>query len=270
MRRVVVWSLDAILSGFGPSFVFEGEGAALHARRTFTNTGGRSGTWTFRCTEPFYLSDSDRLAKSEPARSLELSPPPASAPASANLPKKTEEHASIPGFVWDHNQNRYIPVRNAQKPALQPQAEPKMTQPVAPQPTQAPPTYETQHARELIRTLQPGESFVLHVGLSGKPPVSGGTLFGNGPGLRHEEALFAKDAAVRQRGRLTGAPNMLLAEKKPVASPSGLNVEGAALPPPAQAATIQQFEIKGAAALPSIAPPKKGSPKRGEVRPQKT
>lgn len=263
MRRVVVWSLDAILSGFGPSFGFEGEGTALQARRTFTNTGGRSGTWTFRCTPPFYLSDAERLGRAEPARLPEPGPPPA--PTVVAPSKKTEERASIPGFVWDPDQNRYVPARSVQKPIPQPQVEPKKPPQVVQQTPQAPLTSATQYPTELSRTLQPGESFVLHVGLSGKPPVAGSTLSANGPGLRHEEALLVKETAARQRSRLTNVATMPLAEKRPLAAPSGLNAEGAALPPPERPPLPPPVGQNGSPVLPSIVPAKKALPKRDEV-----
>jgi hypothetical protein len=266
MRRVVVWNLDAVLSGLGPSFLLEGEGTASHARRTFTNIGGRSGTWTFRCTPPFHLSDAEAPAKWEPASS----PEPVAPPAPVVPQKKTGDRAAIPGFVWDPEQNRYVPMRGAPAPTAEQPVQPRKTTPVTPQPSEPKQAPQPQYPVELTRRLQPGESFVLQVGLSGRPPALGGTLFVSGPGLRHEEALYARDVTPRERGRLTNLanlPNLPVAEKKPAAMPSDFGQGLATLPPPSLPPTARPAGPPGSAALPNLTPPNPATPKHAAFPP---
>lgn len=265
MRRVVVWSLDAVLSGLGPSFLFEGEGTASHARRTFTNLGGRSGTWTFRCSPPFHLSDTEAPAKGAPAPLLEPVPPPA--PATVVPRKRSEERAAIPGFVWDSELNRYVPSRGAPKPTTEQPVQPNKTTPVSTRPLQSEQASQPPYAVELTRSLQPGESFVLQVGVSGRPPALGGTLFVNGPGLVHNETLHARDVAPRDRGRLTNVPNLSVTEKKPAAMTSGLHVGESALPPPSLPPATSSGGQGVSAALPGPTSPNRTTPKQAAFPP---
>jgi hypothetical protein len=239
MRRVVVWSLDAILSGLGPAFLLAGDEGSDGARRTFTNTGGRSGSWTFRCTSPFYLSDAEHVPKAVAA------PVPAVGAASSALaPVKTVEPATtIPGFTWDHNQKRYVPSGSVAKAVPAALVEPKEVSPVV---------QKAAKATELTRTLQPGESFVLFVGLSGKPLGLGGTLFVNGPGQVHEEPLFLQGEDLSARAKKNGVTSVPPLAKAQQARPLGMALTGAALPPPSVVAIPESAASGGSGVLPSL------------------
>jgi hypothetical protein len=240
MRRVVVWNLDAILSGLGTSFLLEGEGESRQARRTFTNLGGRSGTWTFRCTPPFFLSDAGQMPK------VAATPSPAAESVAVAPAKKQEEHAAIPGFVWDHNLNRYVPFRSVKKTVQETPMEPKEAPPSSPRTSEAPPV------TELTRRLQSGESFVLFVGVSGNPAGASGTLFVNGPGLRHAEPLLLRDGARHERLKARGVSTLQVAEKKPAPAPRTSSAMGADLPPVAGSSSVPGGAVGRGTSLPRL------------------
>ncbi len=239
MRRVVVWSLDAILSGLGPALVLAGDEGSAGARRTFTNTGGRSGSWTFSCTPPFYLSDAEPVPKAvaAPAPAAGAAPPP------LTQAKVLEAPAAIPGFVWDHNQNRYVPSASVAKAVPTAVAEPKEVSSAVP---------KAARATELTRRLQPGESFVLFVGLSGKPLGLAGTLFVKGPGQSHEEPLFLQGEDLSARVKKIAVASVPAPSKTPQALPLEMSGAGAALPPPSALAIPQPTASVGGGALPSL------------------
>ncbi len=256
MRRVVVWSLDAILSGLGPAFILNGEPGLASARRTFTNTGGRSGSWTFRCTPPFYLSDAEHVPKDVPE-------PLAGSAASPHSPAKSvEAHAAIPGFVWDHNQNRYIPSGGAPKALSSPIEEPKEAAPAVP---------KAARATVLTRKLQPGESFVLFVGVTGNTVGTGGTLSVHGPGQRHQEPLLVRREGVQERARTKGNASVPAAAKAapatPAAIPVGVAVSGAPMPPPSTSPLQQAAAALGITALPSLFSKKTAAPIQPQAPP---
>ena len=254
MRRVVVWSLDAILSGLGPEFVLAGESGSLSARRTFTNTGGKTGSWTFKCTPPFYLSDAEpvpKAAAAPPTGSLHSLPAPA---------KVLEAPATIPGFTWDHNLNRFIPSGGGAKAAAvsAAPAAAKEESPAAP---------KAARATELTRSLQPGESFVLFVGLGGKSAGLEGTLSITGPGQRHQEPLLVKGQVSTARGKAKSALGVPLAAKAPSAMPLDSAVAAAPLPPPAAFSLPQAAAALGLTALPSLFSKKAAAPKQAPPPP---
>jgi hypothetical protein len=256
MRRVVVWSLDAILSGLGPSLILNGEPGSASARRTFTNTGGRSGSWTFRCTPPFYLSDAEHVPKEVPE-------PLAGAAASSRSPAKlVEAHATIPGFVWDHNQSRYIPSAGAPKAISSPIEAPKESAPTVP---------HAARATMLTRKLQPGESFVLFVGVTGNSLGSGGTFSVHGPGQRHDEPLLVSREGVQERARTKGNAGVPAAVKAapttPPAIPGGEAVSGASMPPPSASPLHQAAAALGVTALPSLFSKKTAAPSQPQAPP---
>lgn len=189
---------------------------------------------------PFYLADAAHLPKAAPAA--------ASSHAASVAPTRTlEVHAVIPGFVWDHNQNRYVPSGGAAKTAPVSKAEPKEAPPAVPQGLRA---------TELTRSLQPGESFVLFVGLNGPPPVSGGTLSVAGPGQSRLEPLIVKGEGETKLGSpLSSFSGVRPTATAPLAKPLG--AQAATLPTPSAAPTPHREEAPGAAALPSLFSDKK-------------
>jgi hypothetical protein len=272
MQRVVVWHLDAILSGFGADFVLSGDAGSASLSRTFTNTGGRSGSWKFRCTPPFYVGDAAHLPKVAPvvvpSQSRSLHPPeapatrtaipgfvwdhnlnryvPSGGGAKAAAPPKSEQ---APGLVWDHNLNRLVPGRIGGSPAPVPKSESKDTPPPVPQ---------SSGPTELTRRLQPGESFVLFVGLSGIQPTAPGTLSVSGSGENRQVPLFLKGG----RGAKPG-PTGLSPEVPSVATPSGVTAAPAATEAPSSktSPSPQSVETRGTEALPNILPSEKSAPK---------
>jgi hypothetical protein len=228
MRRVLVWSLDAVLSGLGPAFVLADESGAVGARRTLTNVGGKSGTWRFRCAPPFYLGDAEQLSKEPPM------PAPGSFPATPALTaKNTGERAAPPGFVWDHNLNRFIPAAGTVKAVPTPAPQAKEQPPAVPKP---PTVTRAPKPTDLTRSLQPGESFVLFVGLSGKPAGPGGTLSVEGPGQSTVEPLVVVEVQI-----------------PPVPPPPAVApVAGAALPVPSLPPPSPSAVAPVPAALPSL------------------
>jgi hypothetical protein len=249
MQRVVVWSLDAALSGFGAEFVLSGNVGSCSLRRMFANTGGRSGVWTFRCKPPFYLADAEKIPKVAPEAET-------SQPRGLPLSKAPEVRLPIPGFVWDHNLNRYVPGSGAAKAAAPPKPEIKSAPAATPQ---AP------KAVELTRRLQPGESFILFVGLSGAKPAADGTLSVNGPGQSREEPLLVMEHAgtsVAPPSPNPGVPPMAKAPSGAVplpeaakAMPSGLPAMSQAGETPPSGALPRLFE--GKAAMPKPQQPTK-------------
>jgi hypothetical protein len=220
MRRVVVWSLDAILAGLETPFLLEKQGSVLLSRRTLTNTGGRSGTWTFRCAQPFFLSDAEPATVASPVQL------PEAASAAIGPAKKHEEHAAIPGFVWDHNQNRYVPSRAASKAAVEPRMEPREVSSSSLQSSKSP------GATVLTRTLRPGENFVLYVGFGGMSAGASGTLFVEGPGGRQEEAIRVREENGRERMKSRGPSSGPALETRPAMMSPGSGFVGGDLPPP--------------------------------------
>lgn len=220
MRRVVFWSLDSILSGLGSPFVLTGEPVPFEAQRTLTNVGGQTGVWTFRCTPPFYLEDGEkgRKATSIPA------PQVGGLPASPAPSKSPEPQPKITGFVRDEASGEFVLARGEPKrPAKEAGAagKPKDSPAAAPKPA---------HATEVVRRLSPGESFVLRVGLEGRTPVGGGTLFVSGPGKNHSEPLLLKGEPVVLTK--TATPRKDPVTKPPERLPPPALAGGAALPPP--------------------------------------
>jgi hypothetical protein len=245
MRRVVVWTLDAVLSGLGPSLVLKGEGGFQSVRRTFTNTGGRAGTWRFRCTEPFFLGNAAVLSR-------EIQPPPEDlSPRIAAREKKVEGHSDITGFVWDQNQSRYVPSRGSAKP---PDSARSMARPSA---VAGGPKIR---ASELVCTLQPDESFELLIAVEGRSADSAGSFFVDGPGQRHEEPIQVEKGDARVPSKGVGAAQVPLAELKPAALPAVAPQRMPALPPPVGAVLPPASAPPGYTPLPRLIPQMAGAP----------
>jgi hypothetical protein len=240
LRRVVVWSLDAVLSGLGPAVVLAGDADSAGVRRTFTNAGGRPGSWTFQCTAPFYLADGEKVPKKPKSASAPVAGPP---PLARPPAKVLEAHAAIPGFVWDHNQGRYIPSSGAGKPASAPVEAPKETLPVLP---------KGARVTSLTRTLQPGESFELFVGIEGNGGNGRGVLSVTGPGQRHQEPLLLSGEASAGRSKAKPVASVPAVVKAPAALPLGTAVSGSPLPPPSASIVQKAASALGLSALPSL------------------
>jgi hypothetical protein len=245
MRRAVVWNLDAVLSGLGPALVLKGEGGFQSVRRIFTNTGGRTGTWRFRCTEPFFLGNAAVLTR-------ETQPPPEDRPPRvAAHDKKVEERSDLPGFVWDKNQNRYVPSRGSAKPSVGARSSARPS--AAAEPVKI-------RASELVCTLQPGESFDLLIAIDGRSTDSAGSFFVDGPGQRHHEPIQFEKGDARERSKGVGGKDLPLASLKLSALPALAPNRMAALPPPVGAVLPPSAAPSGYTPLPRLIPQMAGAP----------
>ncbi len=156
-------------------------------------------------------------------------PAPGSSPAAPALAaKNTGERAAPPGFVWDHNLNRFIPAAGTVKAVPTPAPQAKEQPPAVPKP---PSVTRAPKPTDLTRSLQPGESFVLFVGLSGKPAGPGGTLSVEGPGQSTVEPLIVVEAGLHARvaAKPPASPLPAAVQTPP---PAAAPVAGAALPVP--------------------------------------